>query len=157
MLAQDDGERHGDRPAPRPDVGDPDRRRAGIPWLRGQPADDLGRCDLDEALGFRSRDQGPLVDGKGKPVELLDPADVGHRLARGPPVDGCPEPGALVGAEHRLRVGEDRRPVDAQDVAEEQLGVQPRRRRPRGEQPVRPGAQDLLDRQGAGLRVTAGS
>ncbi len=31
VLAQDDGECHGHRPAPRPDVGDPDRRRTGRP------------------------------------------------------------------------------------------------------------------------------
>ena len=87
-----DGERHGDRPAPGPDVGDPDRRRAGRA-RRGRGAartiSSLG--ELDEPLGLRARDERPGVGREGQAEELLEPADVGDRLAGSRRVDGLPE------------------------------------------------------------------
>ena len=82
-----DGERDRDRPAAGADVGDPDRiaapARAGA-GLAGRSASrriDLGDRRVDERLRLRPRDQRPRVDREGEPVELLDPADVGDRLA----------------------------------------------------------------------------
>ena len=79
----------GDGAAAGPDVGDPDRRarrRAGAEavsrrmtssWAASTSASVSGR-------GMRAR----AVDDEREAVELLDPADVGDRLARRPPLDG---------------------------------------------------------------------
>ena len=60
-------------------------------------------------------------------VELLDAADVGDRLAQFPPVDQGQVLRLRVGPDRRVAVRDDRRPVDADRVREQQLGIQPRR------------------------------
>ena len=59
----------------------PERRRPGRPRRRRQPRDDLLQGEVDEGLRLGPRDQGAGVDREGQPVELLEPADVGHGLA----------------------------------------------------------------------------
>ena len=51
---------------------------------RAQPAHDLGLGELDEPLRLGPRDERPRVDAEGQPVELLEAADVGDRLAGSP-------------------------------------------------------------------------
>ena len=57
-------------------------------------------------------------------VELLETADVGHRLAPLAALQAALEGLGLAAAETRLRVGRQRAAVHAQDVAEQHLGVQ---------------------------------
>ena len=64
------------------------RRGAARPGRRpGQAGHDLGDRPVDEELGLGPRDERPRVHRQRDPVELLDAADVGDRLAQFPPVD----------------------------------------------------------------------
>ena len=80
---------------------------------RGEAAHRLGDDGLDEPLRLGPRDQRPSVDREGDPVELLDPADVGDRLAGQPPRQRVLEPCRRLRPDRRVGMGEDRRPVDA--------------------------------------------
>ena len=87
-----DGERDRDRAAARPDV---ERPAAVVARPAARPSASRRMISLerqvDEPLGLGSRDERPRVDGEGEPVELLDAADVGDRLAGRPPVQRGPE------------------------------------------------------------------
>ena len=69
-------------------------------------------------------------------MELLEPADVGDRLAGRAPLEGRPVARRGVVADRRIRVRSDDRPIDAERVAEQELGVEPRRLRAGVAQPL---------------------
>ncbi len=94
------------------------------------------RC-VDKQLGLRPRDQRPPVNAEGQCVEFLESPDIGDRLPRLAPRDGLFVGRPLTLPERRLRMCEDDGPVDAQDVGEEQLGVEQRRLGPGSAKPLR--------------------
>ena len=73
---------------------------------------------------------------QGQAVELLDLADVGHGLAGLAPGHESREARLVVDAERRFGVGDDGCPIETDHVAQQQLGIQSRRRRPGDPQPV---------------------
>ena len=102
---------------------------------------------LDQQLGLGTRREhaGPHLELQAP--ELAPADDGGHRLAARAPVEG-----SVVGRPEALRrrvppVAQVRRPVPAQDVACEHLGVERRdvRRQARGDQPRRGGPDPLDD------------
>ena len=152
-----DSERDRDRAAPRTDVRDPKRRRATTAARRSEPAHDLGLGEVDEQLGLGPRDEGPLVDLERQPVELLEPADVRHRLAGRAAFDVRLVAARGVGPDRRLGMGQHDRPSDPDRVSEQQLRVEPRRLRSSGDQArralvqERPGRLDREPAQGTRL------
>ena len=82
------------------------------------------------------------IDLEGEPVELLEPAQVGDRLAGRAALDVRAVAAGRVGADRRLGMGEDDRSPDTDRVAEQQLGVEPRRLGAGRGEPVGPLAQE---------------
>ena len=98
------------------------------------------------------------VDREGQAVELLDPPDVRDGLAGRAPVEGRPVGRLGVGADRRVGVREDRGPVDPDGMPEQELGVEARRLRTGGGEPLDPVAQQRPDRgHGRVVAITAGS
>ena len=120
-------------PSRHPRSGSAGRRPLRMP----EPSPHLGLRQLDEAFRLRPRDQGTRVDGECEPVELLDPADVGDRLAGRAALDAGSIARGGIGPDRRLGMGEDHRAADPDRVAEQQLGVEPRASRSRPLEGVR--------------------
>ena len=144
-------------PEPVPTSSDADRRRADRAGGRREPADHLLLGQLDETLRLRARDERPGVDRERQSVELLEPPDVRDGLTGRPPGDGLAIGRLCIGAHRRVGVGDDRGPVDADGVRQEQLGVEPRRFRAARRQSVDPLPQQLPDLgHGRGAAIRAG-
>ena len=119
-------------------VRDPQRRPVRRTCNGAQSAHDLGLCQLDEPLRLRPRDQRPAVHLEREPVELLEPTQVGDRLAGSAALDVGSIPACGVCADRRLGMRQHDRSTDTDRMAQQQLGVEPRR-------------------LGAGVRETVGS
>ena len=145
---QPDGQRDRDRAAPRPDVDDPEVRLPGGRALEAEPAHDLVLRELDEALRLGPRDQRPRVDLEGEPVELLEPADVGDRLAGRAPLEIGPIAPRGVGPDRRLGMRDDGRPAGPDRLARAAARHRAAASRTRPRQPIgtlaeeRPGRLD---------------
>ena len=129
-------------PLPVPDVDDLEVAAPGRPRARGQASHDLVPRQVDEALRLGPRDQCARIDLEGEPVELLDPAQVGDRLAGRPPLEiGAIPPGGI-GPDRRLGMRDHGRPARPDRLAQQQLGVEARRLGPGSRQGDRylPGA-----------------
>ncbi len=124
-CAQGDRQRNDDRAAAGPDVDD--AKRAGSVDPAGQAGHDLGDRPVDEQLGLWPRDERSRVHRQRDPVEFLDAAQVGHRLAQFPPIDQGQVLRFRVDPDRRVGVGDDGRPVDADREREQELGIQTRR------------------------------
>ncbi len=120
------GQRHGDGAAPRAHVDDLEVAAPGRPRARGQPPQNLVPRQVDEALRLGSRDQRACVDLEGEPVELLDPAQVGHGLAGRPPLEIGAIPPGRIGSDRRLGMRDDGRPARPDRLAEQKFGVEAR-------------------------------
>lgn len=118
------GDRDGDCAASGPNVHDPDRRRTVRSRRRQEPGGDVGLGELDEPLRFWPRDQGTLIDGQCEPGELLQATQVGDRLTGFVAGDGGLEPGHLAVTDRGLGMGQHARPIDPEDVRQEQLRIQ---------------------------------
>ena len=118
----------------------------------------LGLREFDEPFGLRPRDERSRVDAEGQAVELLDLSDVRHRLAGGSPCHAGAVGRLCVGTDRRVRVGDDRGPVHPDGIAEQQLGVQPRRLGAAGVESLDPLAQQHPDLgHGRDAAIRAGS
>ena len=144
-------EGHGDGAAPGPDVGDGERRGARRARRAGQALGDRAEGEVHEHLRLGARDQGAGVDREGHPVELLEAANVGHRLAGRTPLHGVAQAPGRLGADRTLGVGEDRGPLHAQRVGQEQLGVEAGALRAARTQALDRGREKLADRRHRGV------
>ncbi len=119
-----DGERDDDRSAAGPHVGDANRSGVAATSGRAEPGHDRTSARLDDAFRLRPRNERAAVRRERQPEELLDPADVGHRLPRRPPGEGFLEPPRGLVPDRQLRVGEQDRPFGPDGVSEQDLGVE---------------------------------
>ena len=120
---------HHDGAAAGAHVENPEGGRVGLARTGGDG--DAGPRDgqVDEQLGLGSGDERARVDAQGEAVELLHLTDVGDRLTGLATRHERLEAGFVVGAHGRIGMGDDPRTIEPHDLAEEQLGVQARRRR----------------------------
>ena len=98
--------------------------------------------ELDQALRLRSRDQRSRIRLEREPVELLEPAQVGDRLAGGAALEIGPVAAGGVRADRCVVVGDHGRPAHADRVPEQQLGIEPWRLGSGGGQPLGALAQE---------------
>ena len=99
-----------------------------------------------------TRDERPWIHAEGQAVELLQAADVGHRLAGRTPFDIRLVAARGVGPDWRLGMRHDGGPSGPHGGPEQQLGVEPRRLRSGLAEPVR---ARLEERAGGLERVGA--
>ena len=100
---------------------------------------------LDDVLGLRARDEHARVDRQLDRPEALAADEVGDRLALAPARREVHERARLVGVEPALGIGDQRGPVHAEDVREQQLGVEPRRVAARGGERDQGGVERVAD------------
>ena len=105
-------------------------RKRGAPGSRGRAAmaarvREMASSTSSSVSG--SWDERARVDAEREAVELLDLPDVGDRLARLAADDERLEAGLVIDAQRGVEMGDDRGPVEPDDLAHEQLRVEPRR------------------------------
>jgi hypothetical protein len=138
----------------RRDIARRDVARRGADWRRGPDRSRLaGRRgpashhqpsgEIHDQLGFRAGNQGAPVIVQRQAVKLLGAANVGNGLAPLAPGKGRLESDARSGIERSFGMGDDRRAVQPQGVAQQQLGIQAGQLRSRRAQPV-DGVQEQL-------------
>ena len=124
-MSQHDSDRDRDGAGAGSDVGDADRWRPDRARRSAKHVSQLGEGEIHQLLRLRARHQRPGVHGKGDAVELLDAADVGHRLANRAPFERrCVARGRAVTRE-TLGMCQQPGPIGAERIRQEQLRVQP--------------------------------
>jgi hypothetical protein len=130
-----DGQRHRDAPAARSEVHDP--RSVGEVQRQHR---------VDDALGLRPRDHRPPVHAEVEPVELLRTGDVLGRLAGRATVDPARVSPRQVVGQLLLPANQQTATVGVEQSRQQELGLEPRGRHPRGLEPFRGLGQPLPDR-----------
>ena len=122
--------------------------------VSARPGDALAR-GVDEHLGLGPRDEHARIHAEAQSVELLEAAQVGHRLAAAPPFDQLLVSRALRGGEVALGMREQCFLADAKHEGEQHVRVERGRAGiGRGPQARRRRGARLTPRRHAGSIVT---